>query len=161
MAPDSCPLNGFSCIKPVIMGAFDHKWKPEIPSGFWVRGNLSSPPPSNHTRPSAQDMENVQNFAVQNLVSWLILSVVLSDAPWFHQQEGRKADISSLAPQSASLAPEQTQGHLCLDSWAKVNQWLHESSISESEKKKIWNQKCIQMASLVTNSVFPVLIYPK
>ena len=104
MAPDSYPLNGFntSCIKPVIMGAFDHKWKPEIPSDFWVRGNLSSLQPSNHTRPSAQDME----VAVQNLVSWLILSVVLSDAPWFHQQEGRRADISSLAPQSASLAPE-------------------------------------------------------
>lgn len=41
---------------------------------------------SSSTRPGAQHMEAV----VQNHVSWLILSVTLSNVLWFHQQVGRQ-----------------------------------------------------------------------
>lgn len=73
----SCPLNGHSTpaaqsLRCWVLLSTNESLKFPVISGSEA---LCPPLFSNHTRPSAQCMEIV----VQNLVSWLILSVVLSN----------------------------------------------------------------------------------
>lgn len=65
----------------------------KFPATSGQRHLVLSTPLCNSTRPSAQHMEVV----VQNRVSWLILSVALSNVLWFHQQVGRQPSFIAWA----------------------------------------------------------------